>query len=119
MYPLGIWALAPSAELTSHSALLAELRTLRDADTEPLQAKSEEVNMLKDKAEGLAGEVEVLKGIVEEGLKERRMLREQSMATTEEAQRTGDSAQAVANAETQQPLRRSPKNHLKSLKMNL
>jgi hypothetical protein len=69
-----------------------------------LQAKSEEVNMLKDKAEGLAGEVEVLKGVVEEGLKECRMLREQSMATTEEAQRTGDSAQAVANTETQQPL---------------
>jgi hypothetical protein len=60
--------------------------------------------MLKDKVEGLAGEVEVLKGVVEEGLKERRMLREQSMATTEEAQRTGDSAQAVVNAETQQPL---------------
>ena len=68
-----------------------------------MQAKSEEVNILKDKVEGLAGEVEVLKGVVEEGLKERRMLREQSMATTEEGQRTGDSAQAIVNAEVQQP----------------
>ena len=92
-----------TSELTSHGALLAELRTLRDADTEALQAKSEEVNMLKDKVEGLAGEVEVLKGVVEEGLKERRMLREQSTATTEEGQRTSDSAQAVVNAGVQEP----------------
>ena len=84
-----------TSELTSHSALLAELRTLRDADTEALQAKSEEVNMLKDKVEGLAGEVEVLKGVVEEGLKERRMLREQSTAATEDDQRTGHSSQAA------------------------
>jgi hypothetical protein len=72
-----------------------------------LQAKSEEVNILKDKVKGSAGEVEVLKGVVEEGSKECRMLREQSMATMEEAQRTGDSAQAVVNAETQQPLEES------------
>ena len=45
-------------ELTSHSTLLTELRTLRDTDMEALQAKTEEVNMLKDKVEGLAGEVE-------------------------------------------------------------
>jgi len=92
-----------TSELTSHSALLAELRTLRDADTEALQAKSEEVNLLKDKVEGLVGEVEVLKGVVEEGLKERRMLREQSMATMEDGQRAGDSAQAVLHVEAQQP----------------
>lgn len=59
--------------------------------------------MLKDKVEGLVGEVEVLKGVVEEGLRERRMLREQSMATTEEGQRTASSAQAVLDAQTQQP----------------
>ena len=59
--------------------------------------------MLKDRVEGLAGEVEVLKGVVEEGLKERRMLREQSMATTEEGQHPGGSTQAVGNAEIQQP----------------
>lgn len=59
--------------------------------------------MLKDKVEGLAGEVEVLKGVVEEGLKERRMLREQSVATTEEGQHTVDSAQAVLSAKIQQP----------------
>ena len=91
-----------TSELTSHSALLAELRTLRDADTEALQAKSEEVNMLKDKVEGLAGEVEVLKGVVEEGLKERRMLREQSMATTGEDHRAGHTSQAVPDAKVQQ-----------------
>ena len=91
-----------TSELTSHSALLAELRTLRDADTEALQAKSEEVNMLKDKVEGLAGEVEVLKGVVEEGLKERRMLREQSTAATEDDQRTGHSSQAALGVNARQ-----------------
>ena len=93
-----------TSELTSHSALLAELRTLRDADTEALQAKSEEVNMLKDKVEGLAGEVEVLKGVVEEGLKERRMLREQTMAAVVDDQRVGHPPQAVLNANARQPL---------------
>lgn len=51
--------------------------------------------MLKDKVEGLAGEVEVLKGVVEEGLKERRLLREQSMGTMEDDQRTGYSPQTL------------------------
>ena len=59
--------------------------------------------MLKDKVEGLAGEVEVLKGVVEEGLKERRMLREQNTPTTEEAQNAGDSTQAVLDAGIQRP----------------
>ena len=67
-----------TSELTSHSALFADLRTLRDAD------------------------IEVLKGVVEEGLKERWMLRKRSVATVEEDQRLGDSAQAVLDAKTQQ-----------------
>lgn len=91
-----------TSELSSHSALLAELRTLRDADTEVLQAKSEEVDMLKEKVEGLVGEVEVLKGVVEEGLKERRMLREQSAATAEEDQGTGQTSQSVFGTQDQQ-----------------
>ena len=91
-----------TSELTSHSALLAELRTLRDADTDALQAKSEEVNMLKDKVEGLAGEVEVLKGVVEEGLKERRMLREQSTGSVEDDQHPVHAPQAAPNANGRQ-----------------
>jgi len=59
--------------------------------------------MLKDKVEGLAGEVEVLKGVVEEGLKERRMLREQSLGTAEDDQRTGHTSQAVLDAKVHQP----------------
>ena len=91
-----------TSELTSHSALLAELGTLRDADTEALQAKSEEVNMLKDKVEGLAGEVEVLKGVVEEGLKERRMLREQSTASAEDDQRSVHATHTALDANARQ-----------------
>ena len=58
--------------------------------------------MLKEKVEGLAGEVEVLKGVVEEGLKERKMLREQTAATAEEDQGTGQSSQAVLGTQDQQ-----------------
>ena len=59
--------------------------------------------MLKEKVEGLAGEVEVLKGVVEEGLKERRMLREQTTATTDDDQGTGPTSQAVLGSPDQQP----------------
>ena len=58
--------------------------------------------MLKEKVEGLAGEVEVLKGVVEEGLKERRMLREQHTASAEEDQGTGQTSQAVLGAQDEQ-----------------
>ena len=58
--------------------------------------------MLKEKVEGLVGEVEVLKGVVEEGLKERRMLREQSTATADEDQGTGQTSQAVLGTQDQQ-----------------
>ena len=58
--------------------------------------------MLKEKVEGLAGEVEVLKGVVEEGLKERRMLREQHTSSAEENQGTGQTSQAVLGAQDEQ-----------------
>lgn len=75
---------------------------MRDADTEALQAKSEEVNILKEKVEGLVGEVEVLKGVVEEGLKERRMLREQTITSKEDEQETGRTSQAVHGSQVPQ-----------------
>lgn len=71
-------------ELSTHQALLTELRSLRDADAYALQAKSNDVDLLREQVERLAGEVEVLKGVVEEGLKERRMVREQSLLSHDE-----------------------------------
>lgn len=59
--------------------MLRELRVLRDSDARSLKDKSEDVNTLRQEVERLAGEVEVLRGVVEEGLKERREVREQSM----------------------------------------
>jgi Centrosome localisation domain of PPC89 len=79
-------------ELSSHQALLTELRSLRDADVKALQSKSDEVELLRDRVERLAGEVEVLKGVVEEGLKERRMVREQGMASQDESSVRSDKA---------------------------
>jgi hypothetical protein len=60
---------------------LTELRALRDADAQALQSKSDDVDLLREQVERLEGEVEVLKGVVEEGLKERRMVRKQGLAS--------------------------------------
>lgn len=68
-----------TAELSDHSRLLQELRTLRDSDVRALKEKSHEISQLRQEVERLAGEVEVLRGVVEEGLKERKEAREQSM----------------------------------------
>ncbi|PPQ93085.1 hypothetical protein CVT25_003117 [Psilocybe cyanescens] len=65
-----------TAELASHQELLNELRRLRDADARALQDKGAEIGRLKEEVQRLAGEVEVLRGVVEEGLKERRASRE-------------------------------------------
>ncbi|KAN0139743.1 hypothetical protein V8E53_002405 [Lactarius tabidus] len=61
-----------TSELATHKALLDELRTLREADKNTLRQKVREVDLLRCEVEKIAGEVEVLKGVVEEGLRERR-----------------------------------------------
>lgn len=67
-----------TAELSSHQELLFELRTSRESDSKALKDKSAEVQLLREEVERLAGEVEVLRGVVEEGLRERRAAREAS-----------------------------------------
>jgi hypothetical protein len=61
-----------TSELSSHKTLLNELRSLREADKNTLRQKVREVDLLRQEVEKIAGEVEVLKGVVEEGLRERR-----------------------------------------------
>lgn len=61
-----------TTELVSHQRLLDELRTLREADSHTLQEKVGNVDRLRTEVEKVAGEIEVLKGVVEEGLRERR-----------------------------------------------
>jgi len=58
--------------------LLEELKRFREEDTKMLAAKTEEIGALRVEVERLAGEIEVLRNVVEEGLIERRMAREQS-----------------------------------------
>jgi hypothetical protein len=65
-------------ELSTHRELLTELKTLRDIDSATLREKSAEITSLKNEVERLAGEVEVLRDVVEEGLRERRAAREAS-----------------------------------------
>jgi hypothetical protein len=61
-----------TSELALHKTLLDELRSLREADKHTLRQKVREVDHLRREVEKIAGEVEVLKGVVEEGLRERR-----------------------------------------------
>jgi hypothetical protein len=61
-----------TSELSSHRTLLDELLSLREADKNTLRQKVREVDLLRQEVEKIAGEVEVLKGVVEEGLRERR-----------------------------------------------
>jgi hypothetical protein len=67
-----------TSELSSHQELLAELRSLRDSDARMLKQKTADIERLKEEVERLAGEVEVLRGVVEEGLRERRAVRDVS-----------------------------------------
>lgn len=66
-----------TAELSDHHRLLEDLRSLRDSDVRALKEKSHDIEQLRQEVERLAGEIEVLRGVVEEGLKERRDVREQ------------------------------------------
>lgn len=65
-----------TAEISDHHRLLEELRSLQERDSRLLKEKGREVEKLRQEVERLSGEVEVLRGIVEEGLKERRDIRE-------------------------------------------
>ncbi|EAU85851.2 hypothetical protein CC1G_05068 [Coprinopsis cinerea okayama7 len=68
-----------TSELSSQQELLCELRDLRNADSQTLREKGNEIVRLNEEVERLAGEIEVLRGVVEEGLKERRAQREASI----------------------------------------
>ncbi|KAF8272262.1 hypothetical protein EI94DRAFT_1769980 [Lactarius quietus] len=76
-----------TSELATHKALLDELRTLREADKNTLRQKVREVDLLRREVEKIAGEVEVLKGVVEEGLRERR---ERSLSNSHDGSRDHD-----------------------------
>ncbi|VDC04566.1 unnamed protein product [Peniophora sp. CBMAI 1063] len=62
-------------ELASQQGLLDELRGMREADASTLHDKVREVDRLRTEVERVAGEVEVLRGFVEEGLRKRRAWR--------------------------------------------
>ena len=80
-----------TSELSSHQELLAELRALRETDARTLREKSIEVEHLREEVERLAGEVEVLKEVVEDGLNERRTVREASKRVDGAVQNRDDS----------------------------
>ncbi|KAI0629912.1 hypothetical protein C8Q77DRAFT_1065021 [Trametes polyzona] len=100
-----------TAELADHKQLLLELRSLRDSDARALAEKSKEVDRLRQEVERLAGEVEVLRGVVEEGLKERRSFREQSVSHEQETRtETAElsSEEEDSSVETTEEVRQPP-----------
>ena len=70
-----------TSELSSYREFLVELRILRNEDSATLHEKGVEIAYLKSEVERLAGEIEVLRGVVEEGLRERRAAKEASLQT--------------------------------------
>ncbi|KAF9220472.1 hypothetical protein BS17DRAFT_787047 [Gyrodon lividus] len=77
-----------TSDLSSQQQLLEDLRRLRESDALSLTEKTQEINQLRTEVERLAGEIEVLRGVVEEGLNERRQVREG--AADEENSHPGD-----------------------------
>lgn len=65
-----------TSDLSNHQAQLDELRGLRQKDFSDLRAKITEVDDLKLEVERLAGEVDILRSVIEEGLNERRKAKE-------------------------------------------
>ncbi|KAG7088592.1 hypothetical protein E1B28_012567 [Marasmius oreades] len=88
-----------TAELSSHQELLVELRSLREADSRALREKAADITQLRNEVERLAGEVEVLRGVVEEGLKERRLNRENSKLNESQSQ-SGSQVVDIADTRT-------------------
>lgn len=81
-----------TTELSDHQLLLEELRSLRESDARALALKGQDIDHLRQEVERLAGEVEVLRGVVEEGLKERRGLRERLENGTQHDEAEADPA---------------------------
>ncbi|KAF9235173.1 hypothetical protein BU15DRAFT_65077 [Melanogaster broomeanus] len=65
-----------TSDLSSQQQLLEDLRRLRESDALCLTERTREINQLRTEVERLASEIEVLRGVVEEGLNERRQVRE-------------------------------------------
>ncbi|KAG2065035.1 hypothetical protein BDR04DRAFT_1145580 [Suillus decipiens] len=73
-----------TTDLTAQQQLLEDLKRLREDDAKMLADKTDEIGALRLEVERLAGEIEVLRNVVEEGLNERRMAREQQSQLVEE-----------------------------------
>jgi len=72
-------------ELENHQAMIQELRQLRERDAREMRTKIAEVDSLRREVERLAGEVDNLRLVVEDGLRERELRRERSDAESETA----------------------------------
>jgi hypothetical protein len=66
-----------TSEFSTQKELLKELRSLRDEDAATLKSKVGEIEDLGREVQRLSGEVNVLRDVVEEGLKQRKSVREE------------------------------------------
>ncbi|CAE7146329.1 unnamed protein product [Rhizoctonia solani] len=65
-----------TSEVEEHQRTIDELRSMHERDVADLEAKTAEVAAITAEVERLAEECERLRGVVEEGLRERRQVRE-------------------------------------------
>ncbi|EUC54031.1 Cep57 Cep57-MT-bd: centrosome microtubule-binding domain protein [Rhizoctonia solani AG-3 Rhs1AP] len=65
-----------TSEVEEHQRTIDELRSMRERDVADLEAKTAEVVAITAEVERLAEECDRLRGVVEEGLRERRQVRE-------------------------------------------
>lgn len=98
-----------TTDLTIQQQLLEELKRLREDDARMLAEKTDDIGALRVEVERLAGEMEVLRNVVEEGLNERRMAREQSQL--ELAEEEEEVEVSVPDSSHQEPERPHQERH--------
>ncbi|KAH8825023.1 hypothetical protein DL96DRAFT_1712058 [Flagelloscypha sp. PMI_526] len=92
-------------ELQSHQKFLKELRELRESDARSLEERGSEIQQLRDEVGRLKGEVDVLREVVEDGLRERRQkVRDHDSAQEESVANTAMSVEESDHESELEPL---------------
>ncbi|CAE6433886.1 unnamed protein product [Rhizoctonia solani] len=84
-----------TSEVEEHQRTIDELRSMHERDVADLEAKTAEVAAITAEVEHLAEECERLRGVVEEGLRERRQVRESGSLQASGSQKDFEGAGSI------------------------
>ncbi|KAJ1303471.1 hypothetical protein OPQ81_011658 [Rhizoctonia solani] len=84
-----------TSEVEEHQRTIDELRSMHERDVADLEAKTAEVAAITAEVERLADECDRLRGVVEEGLRERRQVRESGSLQASGSQKDFEGAGSV------------------------